>query len=138
MDRKREGILTRVKKSFFNGSKLVKVVFPLGLPSWEDPRVFAIFFLRSRLFFGGGVSARLAQGVVERDAIRDVRLVLGVQDRGGEEAEVGNGAGNIERTRERERLAGVDRFSARELLQIALDQIGDAQKDARSLRRRFF
>ena len=81
-------------------------------------------------------AARLAQGVVERDAIGDVRFGFGVQDRGREEAEIARGARNVEAARERERLARVDRLRARELLEIALDQVGDAQKNARPLRRR--
>ena len=81
-------------------------------------------------------AARLAQGVIERDAVGDVRLVLGVQDRGREEAEIARGARNIEAARERERFAGVDRFGSREFFEIALDQVGDAQENARPLRRR--
>ena len=42
-------------------------------------------------------AARLAQRVVEGDAIRDVRLVFGVQNRGSEKTEIARGARNIER-----------------------------------------
>ena len=45
--------------------------------------------------------ARLAQGVVEGNAIHDVRLVLGVQDRGREKPEIARGPRNIEAARER-------------------------------------
>src|SRR5436305_3809109 len=67
-----------------------------------------------------------------------MRFVLGVQNRRGEETEVRDGARNIESACERDRFAGVDRFRARELFQIALDQIRDAQKELRSLGRGFF
>ena len=77
-----------------------------------------------------GDAARLAQRVVERDAVGDVRFGFGVQDRGREEAEIARGARDVESARERERLAGVDRFGAREFFEIALDQIGDAQENA--------
>ena len=59
-----------------------------------------------------------------------------MQDRGREKAEICNSARNIERTRERQGFAGVDRFGTRQLLEIALDQIGDAQKNPRPLLRR--
>ena len=80
-------------------------------------------------------AARLAQRVIERDAVGDVRFGFGVQDRGCEEAEIARGARNIEAARERERFARVDRFGARQFFQIALDQVGDAEKNSRSLRR---
>ena len=80
-------------------------------------------------------AARLPQRVVERDAVGDVRFVLGVQDCGGEEAKIGSRARNVEVARERERLAGVDRFCAGQLLEIAFDQIGDAQENARPIGR---
>src|SRR5205823_6104386 len=68
--------------------------------------------------------------------ISDMRFVFRVKNRGGEETEIARGPRNIETAREGERLAGVDRFGARELFEIALDQIGDAQENARSIRRR--
>ena len=55
-----------------------------------------------------------------------------MQDRRREETEIAGGARNVERTRERERLASVDRLGAREFLQIALDQAGDTQKNLRA------
>ena len=78
-------------------------------------------------------AARLAQGVVERHAIGDVRFVFRVQNRGGEEAEIRGRARDIEIARERERLAGIDGFGARELFQVALDQVDDAEKNARAI-----
>ncbi len=81
-------------------------------------------------------AARLTQGVVERDAVGDVRFGFGVQNRGGEETEIAGRARNVEIARERERFAGVDRFGARQLLEIALDQVRDAQENARPIRRR--
>ena len=48
-----------------------------------------------------------------------------------------DGARNIQCTRERNRLASVDRFGAREFLQVALDQIGDPQQKVRALGCRF-
>ena len=76
-----------------------------------------------------GDAARLPQRVVERDAVGDVRFGFRVQDRGGEEAEIARGARNVEGARERKRLAGIDRFGAREFFQIALDQVGDAEQE---------
>jgi len=67
-----------------------------------------------------------------------VRFVLGVQDRGREKSEIAGRARNVQRARERDWFAGVDRFRAREFFQIALDQIGDAQKDLRSFLARCF
>ena len=84
-----------------------------------------------------GDAARLTQRVVKRDVVGDVRFRFGVQDCGRKKAKVGHGARNVEPACERERLAGVDRFSPREFLEIALDQIGDAQEDARPFCRRF-
>src|ERR1051325_8043590 len=84
-----------------------------------------------------GDAARLTQRLLERDAVGDVRFVFGVENRGREETKVRDGAWNIERARERNRLAGVDRFRAREVFQIALNQIGDAKKNLRSLAGRF-
>ena len=78
-------------------------------------------------------SARLAQRVVEGDAIRDVRLVFRMQNRGSEKAKIGNRARNLEHLCERNRFAGIDRFGAREFCQIALDQIGNAKNDPRAL-----
>src|SRR5947208_11778399 len=59
-----------------------------------------------------------------------------MQDRGREESEIAGRARNVQRTGERERFAGVDGLGAREFFQIALDQIGDAQENLRSVRRR--
>src|SRR2546430_10963456 len=42
-------------------------------------------------------------GVVEGDAVRDVRFVLGVQNRGREEAKIAGRSRNIERARKRKR-----------------------------------
>src|SRR5437588_2521254 len=81
-------------------------------------------------------AARLTQRVVERDIVGDVRFRFGVQDRGREEAEIAGGAWNVERSRKRERLPRIDRLSSRDLFEIALDQIGDAQKNPRPLLRR--
>src|SRR6187399_1937438 len=67
-----------------------------------------------------------------------MRFVLGVQYGGREEAEVGHRARNVEATREREWLACIDRLCAREFFQIALDQVGDAQKNLRSFCCSFF
>ena len=41
-------------------------------------------------------AARLTQGVIERDAVGDVRFGFGMQDRGGEEAEIACGPRDIE------------------------------------------
>src|SRR2546423_7074456 len=59
-----------------------------------------------------------------------------MQDRRREETKIARGPWNIERACECERLARVDRFGAGQFFEIALDQVGDAQKDARSIRRR--
>ena len=67
-----------------------------------------------------------------------MRFRFGVQNRGREEAKVRDGARNIQRTRERNRLASIDRFGAREFLQIAIDQLSDSQQKARTFGRRFF
>ncbi len=80
-----------------------------------------------------GDAAGLAQRVVKRHAVGDVRLVLRVQDRGGEEAEIRGRARDVEAARKRERLAGIDRFGARELLEIALDKLGDAKNNPRAI-----
>ena len=53
-----------------------------------------------------------------------------MQNRGREKAKIARGPWNIEAARERKRFAGIDRFRPREFLQIALDQIGDAQENA--------
>src|SRR6266446_1977429 len=81
-------------------------------------------------------AARLTQRVVERDIVGDVRFRFGVKNRRGKKTEVGDGAWNVERSRKRERLPRIDRLGSRELLEIALDQIGDAQKNPRPLLRR--
>src|ERR1700693_3554151 len=61
-----------------------------------------------------------------------------MQDRGCEEAKVGNTARDVERTRERNRLASVDRLSARKLLQVAFDQVRYPQQKTRAFACRFF
>src|SRR4051812_21668255 len=62
-----------------------------------------------------------------------MRFVLRMKNRGSEEAEIAGRSRNIQRASERKRFTGVDRLRAREFLQIALDQIGDAQENARSV-----
>ena len=52
-----------------------------------------------------------------------------VQDRRGEEAEVRRGAGNVERTRERERLAVVHALRMGEAFQVRVDQLRNPQQD---------
>src|SRR5437870_7656250 len=61
-----------------------------------------------------------------------------MQNRGCEEAKVGNSARDVERTRERNRLAGVDRLSARKLLQVTFDQVRYPQQKTRAFACRFF
>ena len=73
-------------------------------------------------------AARLTQRIIERDIVGDVRFRFGVKDRGREKAEIAGGPRNVERARERERLASVDRLRACEFLQISLNQIGDAEE----------
>src|SRR5688572_31761122 len=51
-----------------------------------------------------------------------------MQNSGGEEAEIAGRPRNVEAPRQRKRLAGIDRFGARELLEIALNEIGNPQK----------
>jgi uncharacterized membrane protein YphA (DoxX/SURF4 family) len=80
----------------------------------------------------------LAQRVIERDAIGDVRFVFGVENCRREKTKVAGRPRNIERARKRNRFAGIDRLRARELFQIALDEIGNAQKDLRSFLARCF
>src|SRR5947208_12518549 len=60
-----------------------------------------------------------------------------MQDRSREESEICDRAWNIERARERNRLAGIDGFGARKFLQVAIDQIGDPQQKARTFGCRF-
>jgi len=67
-----------------------------------------------------------------------MRFRFSVQDRCREKSEIGDGARNIEHARERNRLASIDRLCARELLDIAFDQLRDAQKNFGALRRRSF
>ena len=67
-----------------------------------------------------------------------MRFVLGVQNCGREKAKVAGRSRNIERSREGQRLAGIDRFRTGEFFQIALDQVGDAQQDPGAIRRRCF
>src|SRR5207248_10144826 len=53
-----------------------------------------------------------------------------------EEAKVGNSARDVECASKRNWLASIDRLSLCELFQIALDQVGDAQKNCGTIRRR--
>ena len=72
----------------------------------------------------------MAESVVERDAVGDVRFVLGVENCRGEETKIARRSRYVERPRERERLTGINRFRAREFFQIALNQFRDAKEDA--------
>src|SRR5205814_6547173 len=78
---------------------------------------------------------RLAQRVVDGDGVSDMRLAGLVQDRGGEEAEVRDRAGDVEGARQRQRLAAVFRFELRELVEVFFDQIGELQQQRRAVRR---
>ena len=80
-------------------------------------------------------AAWLAQRVVERDVVGDVRFRFGVENRRREKTEIAGRAWNVERARERHWFARVDRLSVCELFQIPLDQVGDAQENVRPLRR---
>ena len=77
----------------------------------------------------------MAQGDVQRRVIGRMRFGAGVQDRGGEEAKVGRGPGNVHATGEAQRLTRVDRLRPGQLLQPAPDQLRDAQQDRRALGR---
>ena len=59
-----------------------------------------------------------------------------MQDRGREKSEIACRARNVERARERQWFAGVYGLSARKFVEIALDQICNAQQNFRALRRR--
>jgi hypothetical protein len=56
---------------------------------------------------------------------------------GREKAEIAGRAGNVERAREAEWFPGIDGFCARELFQVALDQVGDAKQNGRAFGCRF-
>ena len=63
-----------------------------------------------------------------------MELALLVEDRGREEAEVRDRAGDLELPRHRERLAGVERLLAGEVLRAGFDRFGKAKQPSRSLR----
>src|SRR5689334_9140394 len=50
-----------------------------------------------------------------------------------EKSKIAGRAWYIERPREGQRLAGIDRFRARKFVEVPLDQIGDAKQQPRSL-----
>ena len=85
---------------------------------------------RDERTYAGG----LAERVVQRGAVGLVQVAAGVQDGGGEEAEVRRGSGDVHAARQRKRLAGVDRLRARQTIEVGVDQVGHAQQDARALR----
>ena len=59
-----------------------------------------------------------------------MRFRLGMENRGREETEIARRARNIETAGKRERFAGIDRLGARELLEIPLDEVSDAQENS--------
>ena len=59
-----------------------------------------------------------------------------MKDRGSEKTKIAGRAWNVERAGKRQGFAGIDRFSTGKFLEIALNQIGDAQENFRSLCRR--
>jgi hypothetical protein len=59
---------------------------------------------------------------------------FGVENCGREKAKIAGGSRNVQRARERDWFAGIDRLGASELLQITLDKIGNAQENARPVR----
>jgi molybdopterin molybdotransferase len=85
-----------------------------------------------------GDAAWLAQRIIERDVIGDVRFRFGMQDRGCEKSKIADCARDVERTRERDRLTGIDRLRACKLLEIALDQISYPQQKTRAFACRLF
>src|SRR4029450_11561171 len=62
-------------------------------------------------------AARLSQRVIEGDVVRDMRFGFRVQDRRRKEAEIAGGSRNVERARERKRLAPIDPFGGGRALQ---------------------
>ena len=70
----------------------------------------------------GDGAERLPQRVVERHFVGRVRLAGELRDRVGEEVEVLDGARDVHRARCGERLSGVDRFGARQGVEVAFDQ----------------
>src|SRR5262249_18301774 len=80
-----------------------------------------------------GDAAGLAQDVVERDRVGAVALRGGVQDGGGEEAEVASGPGDVHVPGQAKRLAGVDRLRAGQFGGPGVDAVGQGQQQARAL-----
>ena len=58
-----------------------------------------------------------------------------MQDGSGEKSKIAGRAWNIHRAGQRKRFTRVDRFRACQLLKVALDQIGNAQENARAVGR---
>jgi hypothetical protein len=56
-----------------------------------------------------------------------------VEDRGREKTEIRDGSREVAGARERHRLAVVDAFDARQLVDLALDAVGDRQEHAGAL-----
>jgi hypothetical protein len=58
---------------------------------------------------------------------------LRVQDRSGEETEVGHRPRDVDAAGDAQRLSRVDRLEAGEVVQVLLDEVGDTQEPFRSL-----
>src|SRR5438034_168399 len=88
----------------------------------------------SETFLKSGAHASATLRPVTVPPVNEIvlRFRFRMQDRSREESEVCDGPRNIERARERNRLASIDRLSTREFLQVAFDQIGDPQQITRT------
>ncbi len=78
---------------------------------------------------------RLAQRVVEKARLDRNGLALELVGHAAEVAEARRGARHVERARVAQRVAGVERLEARELLGIGFDQVGQLQQDAPAIGR---
>src|SRR4029434_2631290 len=74
-----------------------------------------------------GDAAWLTQCVIKRDGVGDMRFRFRVQNRRGKESEVRNRAWDVECAGERNWLASIDRFGARESLQCQPAQTNKLQ-----------
>ena len=79
---------------------------------------------------------RLAQRVVQEARLDRDRLALELVGHAAEVAVAGGRARHVERARVAQRMAGVERFEARQLVGVGLDEVGELEQDAAAVGRR--
>jgi hypothetical protein len=109
----------------------------MQLPAASAGAIFQLVYIRGEVpgHHLADDADRLAQQVIEEARLDRHHRTLELVGHAAEVAEAQRGTRHVERARVAQRMAGVERLEARQLVGIGLDQVGEAQQDAATVAR---